>query len=108
MNTTKTLVGIVWAIAVIIIVILCIVSVMDTADAKVVKEQKVETDKVEILSLNGTDWSNPDNVQGSPGNFFISQEGFLCQSHLVTFWNHGVQQSGRMCRLPNGAWRVLH
>tara|TARA_B100000287_G_C20559586_1_gene751907 strand:- start:462 stop:788 length:327 start_codon:yes stop_codon:yes gene_type:complete len=108
MNTTKTLVGIVWAIAVIIIVILCIVSVMDTADAKVVKEQKVETDKVEVLSLNGTDWSNPDNVQGSPGNFFISQEGFLCQSQLVTFWNHGVQQSGRMCRLPNGAWRVLH
>ena len=108
MNTTKTLVGIVWAIAVIIIVILCIVSVMDTADAKVVKEQKVETDKVEVLSLNGTDWSNPDNVQGSPGQFFISQEGFLCQSQLVTFWNHGVQQSGRMCRLPNGAWRVLH
>ena len=48
MNTTKTLVGIVWAIAVIIIVILCVVSVMDTADAKVVKEQQVETDKVEI------------------------------------------------------------
>ena len=95
----------VWIAAVIIVSILCIISV---ANAKVIKEQQVETDKVEILSLNGTDWSNPDSVQGSPGEFFISQEGFLCQSQLVTFWNHGVQQSGRMCRLPNGAWRVLH
>ena len=95
----------IWIAAVIIVSILCIISV---ANAKVIKEQKVETDKVEILSLNGTDWSNPDSVQGSPGEFFISQEGFLCQSQLVTFWNHGVQQSGRMCRLPNGAWRVLH
>ena len=95
----------VWIAAVIIVSILCIISV---ANAKVIKEQQVETDKVEILSLNGTDWSNPDSVQGSPGEFFISQEGFLCQSQLVTFWNHGVRQSGRMCRLPNGAWRVLH
>ena len=95
----------IWIAAVVIVSILSIVSV---ANAKVIKEQKVETDKVEILSLNGTDWSNPDSVQGSPGEFFISQEGFLCQSQLVTFWNHGVQQSGRMCRLPNGAWRVLH
>ena len=95
----------IWIAAVIIISVLCIISV---ANAKVIKEQQVETDKVEILSLNGTDWSNPDSVQGSPGEFFISQEGFLCQSQLVTFWNHGVQQSGRMCRLPNGAWRVLH
>ena len=94
-----------WIAAVIGVSILCIISV---ANAKVIKEQQVETDKVEILSLNGTDWSNPDSVQGSPGDFFISQEGFLCQSQLVTFWNHGVQQSGRMCRLPNGAWRVLH
>ena len=94
-----------WIAAVVIVSILCIISV---ANAKVIKEQQVETDKVEILSLNGTDWSNPDAVQGSPGEFFISQEGFLCQSQLVTFWNHGVQQSGRMCRLPNGAWRVLH
>ena len=95
----------IWIAAVVIVSILCIISV---ANAKVIKEQQVETDKVEILSLNGTDWSNPDSVQGSPGDFFISQEGFLCQSRLVTFWNHGVQQSGRMCRLPNGAWRVLH
>ena len=95
----------IWIAAVIVVSILCIISV---ANAKVIKEQQVETDKVEILSLNGTDWSNPDSVQGSPGEFFISQEGFLCQSQLVTFWNHGVQQSGRMCRLPNGAWRVLH
>ena len=95
----------IWIAAVVIVSILCIISV---ANAKVIKEQQVETDKVEILSLNGTDWSNPDSVQGSPGEFFISQEGFLCQSQLVTFWNHGVQQSGRMCRLPNGAWRVLH
>ena len=95
----------IWIAAVILISVLCIISV---ANAKVIKEQQVETDKVEILSLNGTDWSNPDSVQGSPGQFFISQEGFLCQSQLVTFWNHGVQQSGRMCRLPNGAWRVLH
>ena len=95
----------IWIAAVVIVSILCIISV---ANAKVIKEQQVETDKVEILSLNGTDWSNPDAVQGSPGEFFISQEGFLCQSQLVTFWNHGVQQSGRMCRLPNGAWRVLH
>ena len=95
----------IWIAAVILISVLCIISV---ANAKVIKEQQVETDKVEILSLNGTDWSNPDSVQGSPGEFFISQEGFLCQSKLVTFWNHGVQQSGRMCRLPNGAWRVLH
>ena len=95
----------IWIAAVILISVLCIISV---ANAKVIKEQQVETDKVEILSLNGTDWSNPDSVQGSPGEFFISQEGFLCQSQLVTFWNHGVQQSGRMCRLPNGAWRVLH
>ena len=95
----------IWIAAVIIISVLCIISV---ANAKVIKEQQVETDKVEILSLNGTDWSNPDAVQGSPGEFFISQEGFLCQSQLVTFWNHGVQQSGRMCRLPDGAWRVLH
>ena len=89
---------------------LCIIMIIvaNIAHAKVIKEQQVETDKVEILSLNGTDWSNPDAVQGSPGEFFISQEGFLCQSQLVTFWNHGVQQSGRMCRLPNGAWRVLH
>ena len=95
----------IWIAAVILISVLCIISV---ANAKVIKEQQVITDKVEILSLNGTDWSNPDSVQGSPGEFFISQEGFLCQSKLVTFWNHGVQQSGRMCRLPNGAWRVLH
>ena len=95
----------IWIAAVVIVSILCIISV---ANAKVIKEQQVETDKVEILSLNGTDWSNPDSVQGSPGDFFISQEGFLCQSQLVTFWNHGVQQSGRMCRLPNGSWRVLH
>ena len=95
----------IWIAAVILISVLCIISV---ANAKVIKEQQVETDKVEILSLNGTDWSNPDSVQGSPGEFFISQEGFLCQSQLVTFWNHGVQQSGRMCRLPDGAWRVLH
>ena len=100
----KTVLAI-WIAAVILISVLCIISV---ANAKVIKEQQVETDKVEILSLNGTDWSNPDSVQGSPGEFFISQEGFLCQSKLVTFWNHGVQQSGRMCRLPNGAWRVLH
>ena len=89
---------------------LCIIMIIvaNIAHAKVIKEQQVETDKVEILSLNGTDWCNPDSVQGSPGEFFISQEGFLCQSQLVTFWNHGVQQSGRMCRLPNGGWRVLH
>jgi len=104
----KKLAMVVWVLAVIGIIVLCIVSVSDQASAKVIKEQQVETDKVEILSLNGTDWSNPDSVQGSPGEFFISQEGFLCQSQLVTFWNHGVQQSGRMCRLPNGAWRVLH
>ena len=104
----KTLFGIAWAIVVMAIIIMCIVSVTNTAKGKVVKEQIVETDQVEILSLNGTDWSNPDAVQGSPGDFFISQEGFLCQSQLVTYWNHGVQQSGRMCRLPNGAWRVLH
>ena len=97
-----------WIIAVVGIIVLCVISVSNQASAKIIEEQKVETDKVEILSLNGTDWSNPDSVQGSPGQFFISQEGFLCQSQLVTFWNHGVQQSGRMCRLPNGAWRVLH
>ena len=95
----------IWIAAVVIVSILCIISV---ANAKVIKEQQVETDKVEILSLKGTDWSDPDNVQGVNTEFFISQEGFLCQSQLVTFWNHGVQQSGRMCRLPNGAWRVLH
>ena len=95
----------IWIAAVIIVSILCIISV---ANAKVIKEQQVETDKVEILSLKGTDWSDPDNVQGVNTEFFISQEGFLCKSQLVTFWNHGVQQSGRMCRLPNGAWRVLH
>ena len=89
---------------------LCIIMIIvaNIANAKVIKEQQVETDKVEILSLKGTDWSDPDNVQGVNTEFFISQEGFLCQSQLVTFWNHGVQQSGRMCRLPNGAWRVLH
>ena len=89
---------------------LCIIMIIvaNIAHAKVIKEQQVETDKVEILSLKGTDWSDPDNVQGVNTEFFISQEGFLCQSQLVTFWNHGVQQSGRMCRLPNGAWRVLH
>ena len=95
----------IWIAAVVIVSILCIISV---ANAKVIKEQQVETDKVEILSLKGTDWSDPDNVQGVNTEFFISQEGFLCKSQLVTFWNHGVQQSGRMCRLPNGAWRVLH
>jgi len=104
----KKLAMVVWVLAVIGIIVLCIVSISNQASAKVIKEQQVETDKVEILSLEGTDWSNPDSVQGSPGEFFISQEGFLCQSQLVTFWNHGVQQSGRMCRLPNGAWRVLH
>ena len=98
----------IWIIAVVGIIVLCVISVSNQASAKIIEEQKVETDKAEILSLNGTDWSNPDSVQGSPGDFFISQEGFLCQSQLVTFWNHGVQQSGRMCRLPNGAWRVLH
>ena len=98
----------IWIIAVVGIIVLCVISVSNQASAKIIEEQKVETDKVEILSLNGTDWSNPDSVQGSPGEFFISQEGFLCQSQLVTFWNHGVQQSGRMCRLPDGAWRVLH
>ena len=89
---------------------LCIIMIIvaNIANAKVIKEQQVETDKVEILSLKGTDWSDPDNVQGVNTEFFISQEGFLCKSQLVTFWNHGVQQSGRMCRLPNGAWRVLH
>ena len=95
----------IWIAAVVIVSILCIISV---DNAKVIKEQQVETDKVEILSLKGTDWSDPDNVQGVNTDFFISQEGFLCKSQLVTFWNHGVQQSGRMCRLPNGAWRVLH
>ena len=104
----KKLAMVVWVLAVIGIIVLCIVSISNQASAKVIQEQQVETDKVEILSLEGTDWSNPDSVQGSPGEFFISQEGFLCQSQLVTFWNHGVQQSGRMCRLPNGAWRVLH
>ena len=107
MNMKKLAIAI-WIIAVIGIIVLCVISVSNQASAKIIEEQKVETDKVEILSLNGTDWSNPDSVQGSPGDFFISQEGFLCQSQLVTFWNHGVQQSGRMCRLPNGAWRVLH
>ena len=107
MNMKKLAIAI-WIIAVVGIIILCVISVSNQASAKIIEEQKVETDKVEILSLNGTDWSNPDSVQGSPGDFFISQEGFLCQSQLVTFWNHGVQQSGRMCRLPNGAWRVLH
>ena len=107
MNMKKLAIAI-WIIAVIGIIVLCVISVSNQASAKIIEEQKVETDKVEILSLNGTDWSNPDSVQGSPGDFFISQEGFLCQSKLVTFWNHGVQQSGRMCRLPNGAWRVLH
>ena len=107
MNMKKLAVAI-WIIAVIGIIVLCVISVSNQASAKIIEEQKVETDKVEILSLNGTDGSNPDSVQGSPGQFFISQEGFLCQSQLVTFWNHGVQQSGRMCRLPNGAWRVLH
>jgi starvation-inducible outer membrane lipoprotein len=107
MNMKKLAIAI-WIIAVIGIIVLCVISVSNQASAKIIEEQKVETDKVEILSLNGTDWSNPDSVQGSPGQFFISQEGFLCQSQLVTFWNHGVQQSGRMCRLPNGAWRVLH
>ena len=89
---------------------LCIIMIIvaNIAHAKVIKEQQVETDKVEILSLKGTDWSDPDNVQGVNTEFFISQEGFLCKSQLVTFWNHGVQQSGRMCRPPNGAWRVLH
>ena len=107
MNMKKLAIAI-WIIAVVGIIVLCVISVSNQASAKIIEEQKVETDKVEILSLNGTDWSNPDSVQGSPGEFFISQEGFLCQSQLVTFWNHGVQQSGRMCRLPNGAWRVLH
>jgi hypothetical protein len=107
MNMKKLAIAI-WIIAVVGIIVLCVISVSNQASAKIIEEQKVETDKVEILSLNGTDWSNPDSVQGSPGDFFISQEGFLCQSQLVTFWNHGVQQSGRMCRLPNGAWRVLH
>ena len=107
MNMKKLAIAI-WIIAVIGIIVLCVISVSNQASAKIIEEQKVETDKVEILSLNGTDWSNPDSVQGSPGQFFISQEGFLCQSQLVTFWNHGVQQSGRMCRLPNGSWRVLH
>jgi len=107
MNMKKLAIAI-WIIAVVGIIVLCVISVSNQASAKIIEEQKVETDKVEILSLNGTDWSNPDSVQGSPGEFFISQEGFLCQSQLVTFWNHGVQQSGRMCRLPDGAWRVLH
>ena len=107
MNMKKLAIAI-WIIAVVGIIVLCVISVSNQASAKIIEEQKVETDKVEILSLNGTDWSNPDSVQGSPGEFFISQEGFLCKSQLVTFWNHGVQQSGRMCRLPNGAWRVLH
>ena len=107
MNMKKLAIAI-WIIAVVGIIVLCVISVSNQASAKIIEEQKVKTDKVEILSLNGTDWSNPDSVQGSPGDFFISQEGFLCQSQLVTFWNHGVQQSGRMCRLPDGAWRVLH
>ena len=107
MNMKKLAVAI-WIIAVIGIIVLCVISVSNQASAKIIEEQKVETDKVDIISLNGTDRSNPDSVQASPGQFFISQEGFLCQSQLVTFWNHGVQQSGRMCRLPNGAWRVLH
>ena len=75
---------------------------------KYLEEKVIQTDEVKILSLSGTDWSNPDNVQGTPGEFFISQEGFLCQTKLVNYWNHGIQQSGRMCRLPNGAWRVLN
>jgi len=87
---------------------ICVMCIYSIAYAKVVEEKVIPTDQVEIISLSGTDWSNPDSVQGVPGEFFISQEGFLCQSKLVNFWNHGIQQSGRMCRLPNGAWRVLH
>jgi hypothetical protein len=87
---------------------ICVACVYSIANAKVVEEKVIQTDEVEIISLSGTDWSNPDNVQGTPGEFFISQEGFLCQSQLVNYWSHGVQQSGRMCRLPNGAWRVLN
>ena len=89
-------------------VLLCVMSIYSIAYAKVVEEKVIQTDEVKILSLSGTDWSNPDNVQGTPGEFFISQEGFLCQTKLVNYWNHGIQQSGRMCRLPNGAWRVLN
>ena len=81
---------------------------VNNAQAKIVKEVQVPKKTVEVISLDGTNWTNPDNVQGVPGEFFISQEGFLCQSELVTFWNQGVQQSGRMCRLPDGAWRVLN
>ena len=81
---------------------------VNNAQAKIVKEVQVPKKTVEVISLDGTNWTNPDNVQGVPGDFFISQEGYLCQTQIATFWQNGVQQAGRTCRMPNGAWRVLH
>jgi hypothetical protein len=81
---------------------------VNNAQAKIVKEVQVPKKTVEVISLDGTNWTNPDNVQGVPGDFFISLEGYLCQTQIATFWQNGVQQAGRTCRMPNGAWRILH
>ena len=75
--------------------------------SKTVREEQLPVKTVEILQSE-TDWTNPDNIQGVPAEFFISQEGYLCQSQIATFWNKGIQQAGRMCRMPDGAWRVLY
>tara|TARA_Y100000310_G_scaffold336388_1_gene420776 strand:+ start:136 stop:432 length:297 start_codon:yes stop_codon:yes gene_type:complete len=83
-------------------------TIMSTAKAKTVKEEQVPKKEVEIISIDGTNWTNPDNIEGMPQEFFISQEGYMCQSKIATFWLNGVQQAGRMCRMPDGAWRVLH
>ena len=75
--------------------------------SKTVREEQIPVKTVEILQSE-TNWTNPDNIQGVPAEFFISQEGYLCQTQIATFWNKGIQQAGRMCRMPDGAWRVLH
>ena len=87
---------------------LCVYSI---AYAEIVKEVRVEVKVEKVIKKENivyTNWTNPDNVQGVPNNFYFSQEGFLCKSEIVTFWQNGVQQAGRSCRLPNGSWRVLN
>ena len=75
--------------------------------SKTVREEQLPLKTVEIYQ-NQTDWTNPDNIQGVPAEFFISQEGYLCKSQIAIFWKKGIQHAGRMCRMPDGAWRVLY
>ena len=92
-------------------VAICVLCVYSIAYAEIVKEVRVEVKVEKVIKKENivyTDWTNPDNIQGVPNNFYFSQEGFLCKSEIVTFWQNGVQQAGRSCRLPNGSWRVLN